>query len=658
MPTMGLPMKSTPAFRALLAQFPRRIQWTVSENSAAGRAPAGSTSGWDRLKARRWLAIARVNPWWFEPFLFRSLDALSDKHETQMLLGKVKGGHLAVLCLAGPSSRSILQRGVRGTVLRTEADPGVKGAQPVLAVAWAASPAEAVRTAMERARSALGTFQLAKDKPQPEFAQWFGWCTWDAFYKEVTDAKIRQGLRSLARAGIRPGFLVIDDGWQPLQGYQTTSFATDRKKFPRGLAPVVQEAKQKFGVKKVGVWHALQGYWHGVDPKSELGRHYATVPNKTRWPQFKGWGDQFDARRRDLVHPRDIHRFYHDFYLKLRAEGIGLVKVDNQGSLEHFARGPLPLSATHRAYQEALQGAASVHFGGNLLHCMSNTHDIALAMGSGMAWRNSDDFYPRKDAAAQAKHVVVNVLNNLWTHTFGLPDWDMFWSRHPHAAYHARARAISGGPVYVSDRPGRHDAALLRKLVLADGRALRWPQPALPSPASVYRDPRHEPCLLKSGNHLGDLGAVAVFHAQAGGPALADRVSPADATGLRRGRYAAFRQGTGELRVLEPGQAWELRLASMESELFHFAPIDQDVAVLGLLDKFNGPAAVAAYGWGESGHYRADVAEGGRIGFYARLRPRRVTVNDRPASARWDRKSGLLVVAAKSRGPACVELYF
>lgn len=651
-------MKTSPALRSLLAQFPRRIRWTATGAAAIGRVAAGSLTGWDGLEASRWLAMARVNPWWFEPFTLRGLEGISEKHETQMLLGKVKGGHLAIVCLAGAASRSFFQNTTRGPVLRTEADPGAKGAQAALCVALAASPVAAIRAAMTEARAALGTFRLAHEKVQPPFTQWLGWCTWDAFYKEVTDAKILQGLRALGKAGVRPGFLVIDDGWQPLQGFQTTSFATDRKKFPRGLAPLVREAKERHGVKQVGVWHALQGYWHGVDPKSELGRAYGTVPNRTRWPVFKGWGEQFDAHRRDLVDPRNIHRFYHDFYLRLRAEGIDLVKVDNQGSLEHFARGVLPLSATHRAYQEALQGAAAVHFGGGLIHCMSNTHDIALAMGAGMVWRNSDDFYPRKDAAAQAKHVVVNVLNNLWTHTFALPDWDMFWSRHPHAAYHARARAISGGPVYVSDRPGRHDAALLRRLVLADGRALRWPQPSLPAPECVYRDPRTEPCLLKAGNHLGDLGAVAVFHAQPKGPAIEGRVSAADVPALRRGRYAACRQSTGAVTLLAPGQSLPVTLEAMDSDIVLLSPVDQGVAVFGLLEKFNSSAAVISHGWVDGRSFRADVAESGTVGFYCARRPRRVTANDRPVRASWDRKSGRLTVACKGRGPVAVELAF
>ena len=49
-------------------------------------------------------------------------------------------------------------------------------------------------------------------------------------------------------------------------------------------------------------------------------------------------------------------------------------------------------------------------------------------------------------------------------------------------------RAISGGAVYVSDKPGEHDFELLRRLVLPDGSVLRALQPARPSRDSLFSD--------------------------------------------------------------------------------------------------------------------------------------------------------------------------
>ena len=39
--------------------------------------------------------------------------------------------------------------------------------------------------------------------------------------------------------------------------------------------------------------------------------------------------------------------------------------------------------------------------------------------------------------------------NSLFLGEFMQPDWDMFQSRHPAAAYHAAARAVGGCAVYV-----------------------------------------------------------------------------------------------------------------------------------------------------------------------------------------------------------------
>ena len=65
----------------------------------------------------------------------------------------------------------------------------------------------------------------------------------------------------------------------------------------------------------------------------------------------------------------------------------------------------------------------------------------------------------------------------------------MFQSTHPDAELHAAARAISGGPVYVSDAPDAHSAALLRSLVLPDGSVLRCEHGAKPTRQSLFDDP-------------------------------------------------------------------------------------------------------------------------------------------------------------------------
>ncbi|KAL4351168.1 hypothetical protein GQ457_06G010460 [Hibiscus cannabinus] len=66
----------------------------------------------------------------------------------------------------------------------------------------------------------------------PSFLDWFGWCTWDAFYTDVTAEGVEEGLRSLSEGGTPPRFLIIDDGWQQIENK------------PKHIECVVQEGAQ------------------------------------------------------------------------------------------------------------------------------------------------------------------------------------------------------------------------------------------------------------------------------------------------------------------------------------------------------------------------------------------------------------------------------
>lgn len=62
--------------------------------------------------------------------------------------------------------------------------------------------------------------------------------------------------------------------------------------------------------------------------------------------------------------------------------------------------------------------------------------------------RASDDFYPR-DPVSHTIHIAAVAYNSVFLGEIMQPDWDMFHSLHSAAEYHASARAISGGPIYV-----------------------------------------------------------------------------------------------------------------------------------------------------------------------------------------------------------------
>ena len=128
--------------------------------------------------------------------------------------------------------------------------------------------------------------------------------------------------------------------------------------------------------------------------------------------------------------------------------------------------------------------------------------------------RGSDDFWPL-DGASHGPHLYVNALNSLLLSQIAVQDWDMFQSSLGKTSYmHACARAVSGGPVYVSDKPSEHDNDIINRLAFPDGSVPRCLRNARPPSRSLFLDPqRHSntPLLLQNINPSGGL-VIAAFN--------------------------------------------------------------------------------------------------------------------------------------------------
>ena len=68
-------------------------------------------------------------------------------------------------------------------------------------------------------------------------------------------------------------------------------------------------------------------------------------------------------------------------------------------------------------------------------------------------------------SASHPWHIWTNAHNTLFTqHLNILPDWDMFQTVHEYSGFHAAARCVSGGPIYITDVPGQHDIELIKQM--------------------------------------------------------------------------------------------------------------------------------------------------------------------------------------------------
>jgi raffinose synthase len=636
--------------------------------------PAGSLADLARVTFLR-----RYEPFWMRAEAFDLTDKLMP--ETQFLLGLRRDGkHVLVVPLIDGAFRCSLQAASAGGIeVVAESNDLAIATASVRAFFVAVGPDvhDLIEKSARTVNAHIGMGKLRKDKPTPKFLDQFGWCTWDAFYTEVTHEKVIAGLEEFRKGGVQPRSIILDDGWLSHRtgdaGQKMLTTFAPNAQFPEGLAPLVKAAKADYGIETFMVWHAMTGYWGGADPVSFVQyrpktairymapgiSHY--VPNMHEW-----WGTVIGT-----VPPEHIYQFFQDFHRYLREQGVDGVKVDVQAQLEMVATGLGGRVKLMQAYREALEGSVNMHFtpdarhGANLINCMSCSAEMLYSTRASTVTRTSTDFWPKRPET-HGEHIHTNAHVGLWFGEFVHPDWDMFQSNHEAGAFHAAGRAVSGSPVYVSDKPGDHNFDLLRKLVLPSGYTLRTSRPAVPTADSVYVNPTTENVLYKifstNEGELGKINSVAlgVFNCRYAPPEatplgpISGAVSPADLPASVTGaeRYALWAHNVRKLSVCKRTETLPITLPSLTAEVLTLVPVDHDLAALGLIEMFNAGGAVVSAGYETPGVYTIRLRAGGLFGAYAASKPKSVDINGKSADFHYDASSKLLTVNVP--GPCAV----
>lgn len=355
----------------------------------------------------RFMACFRFKLWWMAQ---RMGEKGSDvPRETQFLLVESRGvgdedaAYVVFLPLVEGAFRASIQGGA-GDALELCVESGdddtrAASFERALFVGAAESdPFAAISGAVAAAKSALRTFRVRAEKKLPGIVDYFGWCTWDAFYQDVTQEGVEAGLRSLIAGGAPPKFVIIDDGWQSV-GTDTNESAGEDKppllsrltgikensKFQNaddpaaGIKTVVRLAKEEYRLKYVYVWHAITGYWGGVRPGMEHYRSSMQFPKVSPGVMENEPGMKTDVLTMQglgLVHPRAVYRFYDELHAYLAAAGVDGVKVDVQCILETLGAGHGGRVQLTRQYHQALDASIAKNFPENgIIACMSHNTD-------------------------------------------------------------------------------------------------------------------------------------------------------------------------------------------------------------------------------------------------------------------------------------------
>jgi alpha-mannosidase len=451
-------------------------------------------------------------------------------------------------------------------------------------------------------------------KVYPEILDYLGWCSWDAFYHEVDEKGLLAKAEELQRLGLPVRWVMIDDGWSEVRDRKLYGMDADPEKFPRGLAHVIEALKRRFGIRWVGVWHTIAGYWDGIHPDSEMARELREY--------------LFTTRRGNVMPYPDAGRgfgFWHAWHGYLARQGVDFVKVDSQSAVHNFLRHHLPVGQAASAAHTALEASAALHFDRTIINCMGMSAENIWHRPVSAVSRNSDDFVPQERHGFR-EHSLQNAYNSYYHGAWYWGDWDMFWTENHDDVQNMVLRAVSGGPVYFSDALGGTDPARVRPLIFRDGKIIRCDRTANPTPDCLTRSPLAEPVPLKLWNKAGRAGVVAAFHICEAQTDVQGAISLDDVPDMTADSAWVYAHFSRTAVRLARGQSLPFALKEEECKLFLIVPAGGAVTPIGLADKLVSSAAVERQ-WEEGKSRMVRLREGGLFVFAADQPPSAVRAN-------------------------------
>lgn len=591
----------------------------------------------------RFSAIVRDWTPWLKPQHGGAKFAMTEDGVLISFLRK-DGSHFALLAVSGLEDvLTVINAGENGEIVITAKNDNTEEGGVFVLAAVAPSFEAATSAVIYEARKVVeGWSDVSVNTPSDKTHDsslndcWFDgltYCTWNGLSQNLTSENLYAGLKSLRDSGIKISNLIIDDCWQavdhrldkPYSLRRAVDFEADPVYFPEGLkATVARIREENPQIENVSVWHALMGYWNGISPEGKLGKNYKTKTVVKLDSEVHLEHEQLGGPM-DIIDGDDVHRFYDDFYAFLSDAGITAVKTDVQFHVDSIV-GAEDRRRHTKAFQDAWAKAVLRHFNGRAISCMSQAPQIIFHSQlpnnrPRMLLRTSDDFFP-EIPESHPWHVFCNAHTSLLAkHLNAIPDWDMFQSNHAYASFHAAARCVSGGPVYITDYPSKHDFTVVNQMTAQtpSGRTIALRPSTLGTANGVYHKYTDGGVLAVSTYHGAartGSGIFGFFNVSLDKESK-HMVALHEFAGVERDLEYVIREykGNNISRIMSPKE--DTAFASMslgirDWDIYTAHPVHTvgttKVAVLGLINKMTGAAALNKYEVKAASNNRVEVA--------------------------------------------------
>ena len=552
--------------------------------------------------ARGYTAIFMYSDYWSRPQFGTDFSTVPDRTQG-LIVEKTDGTYAVFLPICSDDYKCDLRGGEEGltAVLFSWYDKLQNCVAPAFCYACGDDPFALMEQCAKVGLEILGRGgKVRAERRYPEIFEYLGWCSWDAMQIRVNENGLLEKCKEFADKGIPVRWSILDDMWAEVRPfwdaeYETFgdmcqlmhssplySFEADPRRFPDGLKHCIDKMHD-FGM-TVGMWHPATGYWRGIDPDSPLFTEIRDLLIQRP-----------DGRWIPSPAPGCMYQFYLKFHDFLKHCGADFVKIDFQSCMRAHYRGLEPIGNTAKTLSNAIEASVGLHFDNALINCMGMASENMWNRQSTNISRCSDDFKP-EDRAWFKKHILQCAYNSFVQGQFHTCDWDMWWTDDGQAVKNSVLRAISGGPIYVSDQLGRSNADILRPLALDDGRILRCDRPAMPAKADLARDPEYSGAAFLVQNTCagGRCGVIAAFDLSAEDAAVDGEFSPMDVWGLASAdEYAVYEYFTGEWKIIGASDVYRFTLANQDDfRLYLLVPYENRTAVLGIIDKMIAPLTV------------------------------------------------------------------